>query len=321
MTGRRVPIVGWFSSPWPRVAVEFTPRRVTVVAVSAGRSPAVTAYASEPLADGALVPALAAPNVRDRDAVKAALGRALARAGVRPRRVGVILPDSVARVSLVRFEHVPARRQDLDELVRWQVRKAVPFRLEEAQVAYTPGAPADGGREFAVTIARSDVVAEYEQICAEAGAHAGLVDIATFNLINAVLLAAPQPPAGDWLLVHCAPDYSTLAIVRGADLVFFRSRPTEAAEELADLVHQTVMYHEDRLGGGGIPRVVVAGVAAAGPEHTERVSRQVAERLSARVEPVDPRGAVAIRDRITAPQTVLDELAPAVGLLLRQRAA
>lgn len=318
---RRVPIVRWLSSPWPRVAVAFTARRVSVVAVSPGATPAVTAYAAESLPEGALVPSLTAANVHDRGAVRGALARACERAGVRPRRVGVVVPDSVARVALVHLDRVPARRQDLDALIRWHVRKAVPFRLEDAQVAYAPQAGGDGGRAFVVALARRDVVAEYEQVCQELGAHAGLVDLATFNVINTVLLASRPAPGGDWLLVHCAPDAHTLALIRGETLIFFRSRPNETDEGLADLVHQTVMYHEDRLGGGGIPRVVLAGVAASSPDRIEHVRRQVEERVGVPVEWVDPRGAVALRDRIGSPQALLDEISPAVGLLLRARAA
>jgi type IV pilus assembly protein PilM len=309
------------ASPWPTVAVEFSAQRLTAVSVSSrGMPAAVTGCATEPLPPGALTPALNAANVHDHDAVAAALRRALERIGARPRRIGVVLPDSVARVSLVRFEKVPQRDQDLEQLVRWQVRKAAPFRLEDAQVAHTPGtALADGGREFIVTLARRDVLAEYEQICGEAGAHAGLVDLATFNLINVAFAASRTPPSGDWLLVHCAQEYSTLAIVRGADLIFFRSRPNEGEEGLADLVHQTAMYHEDRLGGGGIPRVILAGVT--GLDRTGDVRRGLQDRIRVPVESIDPRGAAALRTRIDASQELLDQLASPLGLLLRQRAA
>ena len=44
------------------------------------------------------------------------------------------LPDTVGKLSLVRFEKVPAKAQDLDQLIRWQVRKAAPFKIEDAQV-------------------------------------------------------------------------------------------------------------------------------------------------------------------------------------------
>lgn len=319
----RVPVIRLLASPWPSIGVEFAARRVTVVSVSLGGPPAVVlGHATEPLPEGALTPALNALNVHDRAAVSSALKRGFERLGVRPKRVGVVLADSVARVSLVRFDKVPARASDLEHLVRWQVRKAAPFRLEDAQIAYSAGAAhAEGGREFVVTLARRDVIEEYEQVCADAGAHAGLVDLATFNLINVVTAAMRPAPSGDWLLVHCTPEYSTLAIVRGTDLIFFRSRPNEGDEGLTDLVHQTAMYHEDRLGGGGIPRVILVGVAAAGSNRADEVRRALQERMGVPVEAIDPRGAAALRDRISASQELLDLLAPPLGLLLRARAA
>jgi len=319
----RVPVVRWFTSSWPSVCVEFAARRVTVVAVSRRGQPAiVTGHASEPLPEGALVPALNATNVHDRAAVTAALRRALERLGLRPRRVGIVLPDTVAKVSLIRFERVPSRAPDLEHLIEWQVRKAAPFRLEDAQLAHTPGAKiGEDGREFVVTVARRDIIEEYERACADVGAHAGLVDLATFNLVNAVLASSGGPIAGDWLLVHWTADYSTLALVRGADLISFRSRPNEGEEGLADLVHQTAMYHEDRLGGGGIPRVILAGAASAGAERAEHLRWSVQERMGVPVESIDPRGAATLRDRISASQELLDALASPLGLLLRTRAA
>ena len=87
--------------------------------------------------------------------------------------------------SLVRFEKVPAKVQDLDQLIRWQVRKAGPFPIDEAQISYVPGLEAADGQEFIVALARRSVIEEYEGLCAEAGATAGLVDLASFNVVNA----------------------------------------------------------------------------------------------------------------------------------------
>lgn len=317
------PLARLFSSPPPHVGVEISARRITVVALAGGPgSPTVTGHATEALPEGAVVPGLNSQNVVDPVPVGRALGRAFDRLGVRPRRIGLVVPDPVAKVSLVRFEHVPGRAHDLNQMIRWQVRKAAPFRIEDAQVAFTPGlALAGGGREFIVSIARRDIIEEYERVCASVGAHAGLVDLASLSLINAALAVPGAATGGDWMLVHATLDYSTLAIVRDRTLIFFRTRGGEAEESLADLVHQTVMYHEDRLGGGGIPYVVLAGVAEAGREHADLVRRALEGRLGVAVEALDPRRAAGLRDRIDADQALLDTLGSPIGLLVRERAA
>ena len=189
-------------SSGPGVAVELTARYISAASIDyRGGEPVVSAHAGEALPPGALVPSLTAPNVQNRQAVVAALGRVLEQVG-RPRRVGLVLPDLVAKVSLVRFEQVPARAADLDQLIRWQVRKTAPFPIEEAQVSFVPGitvAPGldagagagASGQEFIVTLARRATIEDYEAVCADAGAHAGLVDLATFNVVNAVLAGTP----------------------------------------------------------------------------------------------------------------------------------
>ena len=310
----------WLSSRAPSAAIEVDARRVTAVAVAGrGTSRVLSGHASEPLPAGAVEPALNAPNVHDAAALSRAIRATLDQLSPRPRRVALVLPDTVAKVSLLRFDRIPPRAQDLEQLIRWQIRKAVPFKIDEAQLSWVPGiALADGGREFVVTPARRDIIGSYERACEAAGAHAGIVDMATLNLVNAVIAASA--PAGDWLLVHVAADYATLAVVRGRDLIFFRNRVAEAGEDLAALVHQTAMYHEDRLGGGGFSRVILGGAPSRGAE-AEPVRRRIEERLGTRVDALDFRGAVTLRDRITAAPELLDMLAPALGVILRGQVA
>jgi len=317
----------FLTTPAPSLAVEIAPRRVAgiVLGVHGGR-PVVGAHATEPLPDGAVVPALNAANVTDRAAVGQALSRLFGRLGARPGRVALVIPDSVAKVSILRLETVPAGPRDLDQLIRWHVRKSAPFRIEDAQVTYARGSAADGGgRDFVVAVARRDVVQEYEQACADAGANVGLVDLATFDLINAVL-AGDSPPASDWLLVNVTPEYSSIGILRGGDLIFFRNRVEEGDGNLADLVHQTAMYYEDRLSGHGFERVVlsgtalaVAGAPAALPSGADQVQRSLEARLGVRVETIDPRKLATFADRIVVDVVLADTVAPLLGVLMRER--
>jgi Tfp pilus assembly PilM family ATPase len=311
------------ASPPPAAAVAIDARRVTGVSVSGqGRSLVVSGHAAQALPAGAVTPALNAVNVHDRPALAAAIRAVLDALSPRPRRVALVLPDAVGKVSLVRFEKIPPRAQDLDQLIRWQVRKAAPYRIEEAQVAWTPGVDLPGGgREFVVTTARRDVIESYEAACADAGVHAGIVDLATLNLVNAALAVPREDPSRDWLLVHVTAEDTALAIVRGSALIFYRHRDAGAGEDLAGLVHQTTMYHEDRLGGGGFSRVFLAGASARGAAQAEQVRRELEAHAGVRVEPLDFRGAVALRDRIAASPELLDTLGAPVGTIVREQVA
>jgi Tfp pilus assembly PilM family ATPase len=306
-------------SSGPSAAVEIAATRVSGASLEwRGRQAAVTAHALETLPEGAVISSLTAANIVDRAAVAGALGRVLERIG-RPRRIALVIPDPAAKVSLISFERVPERSQDLDDLVRWQVRKAAPFPIEEAQVTYQPGITASDGQEFIVSLARRSVIEEYESLCADAGAHAGIVDLATFNVVNAALATMP-PGTGeqDWLLVNVASDYASIAIVRGTNLIFFRNRANDGEGTLLDVVHQAAMYYEDRLQGGGFTRAFLTGGAGAG---ADELRRSLQERLQIPIESVDASRAASLTDRITVSPALLDTLAPLVGLLLRGRVA
>jgi type IV pilus assembly protein PilM len=317
-SSRRAGRAGFFASPPPAAALEIARDRVSAVAVSQSGAQ-VTGYAVEPLSPGVVDCVLNGPNVLDQARLVTAIQSVLSKLGSRARRMALVLPDTVAKVSLVRFEKVPSKVQDLEQLIRWQIRKAAPFKVEDAQVAWIRGTEVPGGgREFVVTVVRRDLIESYERVCEAAGLHAGLVDLATFNVVNAVL-AAREGLSGDWLLVHLASDYVTLAVVRGPDLVFFRNRALGTESELIDLVHQTAMYHEDRLGGGGFSAVVLAGGSAQGPDVAERLRRAIEERVRVKVEPLDFRTAASLRDRISANPALLDALSAGVGVLVRDR--
>ena len=330
------PLPSFLTSPPPTVGVEIASDRVTAVSLTRqGPSWIVGAHGTERLAPGVVTPALNAVNVHDVRALSAALRSAFDKLGARPRRIALVIPDTSAKLSLLRFEKVPAEA-DLDQLIRWQMRKAAPFKPEDGQMSWVPGAPiVGGGREYLVTLARRDIVESYMKACADAGAEAGVVDIASLNLINAALASgadgAGDPSTGsgsaraesraDWLIVHVAADYATLAIVRNKDLIFFRTRQLEGETDLADVVHQTAMYYEDRLSGAMFSRVVLSGGSARGADGGERLRRNLEERLTVRVESLDFRGTAAMRDRISAGPELLDALAPAVGVVLRERVA
>ena len=310
-------LTSWLNSPAPDAAIEIAAGRVSAAALATrGGSPTLRACAVEALPPGAVVPALASHNIIDREAVATAIRTVLGRLGTRASRVALILPDASAKVSLIHFDQVPAKRDDLDQLVRWHVRKSAPFAIDDARVSYTPCArSATGGGEFVVVLAKRSVIEEYERVCADAGAYAGLIDLTSLSVIN-LILASSSVPAGDWLAVYMRPEDTSIAIVRGGHVIFFRNRPESDEDTLTDLVHQTAMYYQDRLSGQGFARVLLGGSGRT-PDALDLARRGLEERLRTRVEPIDPTTVVPPADRIGVTPEILDVLAPLTGMLLR----
>jgi len=124
-----------------------------------------------------VVPSLSALNIPDVPAVAKVVARVLAELGTKPGRVALVVPDTVAKVSLLKLDKVPAKAADLEEIVRWQVRKTAPFPIEQAVLSVSPGvAAADGSGEMVVSLSRADVIPPYQPACQVAGAETGRCD-------------------------------------------------------------------------------------------------------------------------------------------------
>jgi len=309
-------LTSWLASPPLEAAIEISPSAVSIAVLGGrGGTAVVQGYAVEPLPAGAVTPSLTGTNVVDRAAVSRALDAACQSVGLKPARVALVIPDLAAKVSLVRFDQVPSRRDDLEQLIRWQVKKSTPFPVEDACLTHSPGATAGGGTEFVVVVAKREIIREYEGVCEDIGIEAGLVDTSTFGVIN-LFLASGTGTAGDWLVVHMRPEYTSMAILRRDDMIFFRNRAEGDPEALEDVVHQTAMYYQDRLEGRGFSRILLGGIGRmAGAVDLAR--RNLEERMGTVVEPIDPTRGAALTDRIHATPELMATLSPLVGMLLR----
>jgi type IV pilus assembly protein PilM len=311
-------LASWLASPPLDAAIEIAPEAVSIAVLGGrGQNAVVQGYAVEPMPTHAVVPSLTSVNMPDRDMVVRALRAACDSVGVRPRRVALVVPDLVGKVSLVRFEQIPAKREDLDQLIRWQMKKSTPFPIEDACVTYSPGTGAAAANEFLVVAARREIIREYESVCEEVGIEAGLVDLATLGVVNLFLSSGPAP-TGDWLVVHMRPEYTSIVILRGEDLIFFRNRAEGDEEALHDVVHQTAMYYQDRLNGRGFSRILLGGLGKT-TGAVDMARRNLEEHMGSAVEPIDPTRGAALTDRIQPTPELMATLSPLVGMLLRTR--
>ena len=305
-------LTSWLASPAPDAAIEIAPGRVSAAMLGPRGSLAIQSYASDTVPPDAVAASLTARNIVNREAVVQSVRSVCGQLASRPVRVALVIPDLAAKVSVVHFDRIPARRDDLEQLVRWQVRKAAPFPIDEAALSFTAGArTADGGGDFIVVMARRDVIAEYEDVCAAAGAHAGIVDIATFSAVN-LALGSERVRTGDWLVVHMRPEYTSIAILRSGALIFFRNRPEGDADALTDVVHQTAMYYQDRLSGAGFEGVLLGGSGRT-PGAVDEARRELADRLGTHAQAIEDKPAVGL-PTITGAR---ESLTPLAGILLR----
>jgi Tfp pilus assembly PilM family ATPase len=216
------------------------------------------AAAAMDLPPGCLELSIVQPNVVDGAAFQKALRAALERSGVLAgARVALVLPDPAARVALLPAAELGGHgRAQTEELVRFRLRKSVPFDIREARVVFaSPGTRSED--PVLVAAIFKPILDAYEAACRAAGVHAGLIELSALALLGT---AFRGQPAADRLLVNWEDGYVTLVIARGEWPLVARTLtgvPAGDPAEVAREVSHTALYYRERLGGTQLASALV----------------------------------------------------------------
>jgi type IV pilus assembly protein PilM len=240
------------SSGRPPAAVELSPDGVLAAALPAARTRGAAAdkgpvYAFAPLPEGALVPSIDAPNLCNPEAVAAALRTTLEEVAPRTRHVTLILPDTLVRVFVLDFDAFPAKPEEAVSVVRFRLRKMVPFDVEPAGVACQVLAQNESEYKVLAAIVPGPILAEYEAAIREAGYEPGAVLSSSLAALEAADSTEGVLAAN--LGVHAI----TTAVVIGQDLLLYRTLdlpadPASRAAEIGRGIAVAAAYFEDKLG-------------------------------------------------------------------------
>src|SRR5216683_5548822 len=179
-------IAGWLDAmPHPPLAIEVAPDRVAAARWS--RAGSLDMFAVESLPPGAIVPSAVEINLVNSAAVKAAVSKACYRLRSRDEDVALILPDPVIRVFVQHFEDFPRSAEEAIPMLRWKLKKSVPFEADETVISYMRQAPRETGVDVVTALARLRIIREYESLVEGLGLYPGVVlssSLASISLLE-----------------------------------------------------------------------------------------------------------------------------------------
>ena len=230
----------------PPAAVELSPQGVLAAATPGPGQPPV--YAFEPLPQGALVPGIGEPNLRAPEVVANAIRAALGQVSPRTRAVTLVLPDTVVRVFVLDFDSLPAKAAEAIPVLRFRLRKMVPFDVEHAGVSYQVLVENKTECKVLAAVLPGPVLAEYEaavragRLRARSGAAHEPGGAGGHRFARAGAGRQPERAGADHL-DHPRPGPAALSHPRPA-----RRSPSCASQEVQRGIAVAAAYFEDKLG-------------------------------------------------------------------------
>ena len=238
----------------PKVEMEFQPLRPGVLSVSPVRE-----------------------NVLEEGEFLAAVKQVAAtQAAWKRKGAALILPDYSARITVLDFDQFPADAKEQLALIRFRLKRSVPFDVETAAISYAAQAGAKN-TDVVVAMTPLEIVARYEAPFRAAGMNPGLV---TMSSLAALELA---PEAGLNVFAKLAGRVLTVLVRNQGVLKMARcvELPSAGLEDVAAVLGPTLVFVEDNLGGRA-EKLVLCGFG----EGTDEAQRRFTEELGVEVEPL-----------------------------------
>jgi len=244
----------------PAMACEIASDRV-LAGRAADRGRMVEMSAARELAPGAVVPDLMEANLKDGAALRQAIGSALGSLGAHSHDVIAILPDTSVRIVLLDFETLPSKQDEAEAVVRFRLKKSLPFDPDEARISYHAQATGKATQVVAAVVLKS-VLEEYESAFRDAGYSPGVV---MPSMLAALGAADAERPT---LVVKVDAHTIGIAILDLEHLLLIRTLENMrgmaiTGDQLAEEVYPSVVFFQDTY-NLNIERVYVAGLPDAG---------------------------------------------------------
>lgn len=244
----------------PKIACEISADRVLAgrLAETGGL---VELCAARELPPGSVVPDLTELNIRQPEIVRKAINEALTGVAGRLRDIIGVLPDAAVRVALLDFDTLPSNTQEADQVVRFRLKKSLPFDVEKAKVSYHVQHSLTGLRLVAA-VALNSVVEDYESAFQDAGYSAGVILPSMLAALGAADADSPT------LVIKVDARTTSVAILDKAQLLLFRTLEntrgvTINGEQLAEEVYPSVVFFQDTY-HTNIEKIYVAGLPESG---------------------------------------------------------
>ncbi|HKW89536.1 MAG TPA: hypothetical protein VJN21_12350 [Candidatus Acidoferrales bacterium] len=230
------------------------------------------AFFTEPLPEGAIVPSATQANIANPDALRSAIRSVLNRVPAQGQGVALLVPDPVIRVFILSFDTFPRRADEALPLLRWRLKKILPFDADEAVISWRRQQNREGKPEIVAAVARQKIIREYEAAIEAHDMHAGVLQSST-------LATLPLLDSADaTLLARLSGRNLTTVIARGETLCVYRSTEMGSGklspQTVLDEVFPSVAFYQDTW-GGKVERLRVAGFAGGEDEIREHLAREL----------------------------------------------
>lgn len=239
----------------PHIAAGFVDNNFVVVDVRRTRRGfGISASAVSQLPEGLLTPSFDSTNIHDLQTLASIISQTAEAAGLANKKQWcVALPEGAARTIVVTLESKPSSRKELNEIMSWKVERLIGIPASELGISRQKLHQNDNQERYIVTVARQQILVEYEAAFHTLGWQAGMMLPRHMGEIQWLLLDKAE---GDKMLVSANRSGFTAVVVSHGEPVLVRNYVCEPESRTDDL-HRFALYYRERMSSpsGAVPHL------------------------------------------------------------------
>ncbi len=155
------------------------------------------------------------------------------------KSASLVIPDTWLRLIFTEIAELPRKSQAREEMLRWKLKRLVPFRVEDLRISATPVTPfptQDEPMRVLIAFAIELLISQIEQAFAAAGIEIGRIVNTTLAVAASLEQGVGPDDLSGLVIVH--PDAYTLSFYHRGEPLIYRYKATGGAAVTSSTVRR-----------------------------------------------------------------------------------
>jgi len=236
--------------PLPSAAFQVSANQLSGICASP-KEKKIKHYFISPLNDSVIQPSFDKKNLKDEPYLEEKIRKGKQMLHLSENKIACLIPERCLKVFVFSFVSLPSAQMEREQIIRWQLKKQMPQLPDDARLSYEV-IKSNKDVKILVSLAKTSVIEEYENLFARAGLKLRVVGITTLSLFS--LLGRED---GNLMVLNLEEDYIALMAVLNSEIVMYRLKPfvlegkatlslSERINNVVQEVENTINFIEDR---------------------------------------------------------------------------
>lgn len=212
-------IIRFFSNP-PKLLMGFYISSEYICGVRfSAKEKNIVDYCIHDLPKGVIHPSFNEKNIVEKEILKEIFSKAIHELNISQRDIVLIFPEISQKTFTFSFNSLPASPQEKEQIIRFRIKKKMPFLPDDAKISYDL-IQKDSEIRSVVLLARTYIIKEYEEFFQQFGLKIRNIVPPYVGLMN--LLSVESN--GSYFLLNIEEDSFSLTVFKDSDLILYRQK-------------------------------------------------------------------------------------------------